>query len=329
MVRAILDADYVKHSAANAGEAKSIHVVHNVSGDELLLKNRTAFYGVGKGRDGGVLAEINKGRESPLLAEEYTIHDVQTPEPLANVLQIAKTMFEKTLRMAKADTHIAYLGKGDSQRVEQSTIIKYKGNRDNLVKPIHIEAVHEYLVKHAGCEVIEGIEADDQCVIMGYNTKNTVLLGVDKDYYGSPVNFLNCNKPQEGISNGAQFGALYRDPKGKVRGYGRMFMYHQICFADKIDNYAANSGCPKTPWGEVSSYNMLKDCTTDKEAFAAMKAVYQKLYPAPLTVVGWRGEPIEITWDYMLAENFQMARMLRWEGDVVSVPDLLTKMGLL
>ena len=40
-------------------------------------------------------------------------------------------------------------------------------------------------------------------------------------------------------------------------------------------------------------------------------------------------DEFEVDWLYVLRENFQMARMLRWEGDQVDAKDVLTKMGLL
>ena len=34
-------------------------------------------------------------------------------------------------------------------------------------------------------------------------------------------------------------------------------------------------------------------------------------------------------WLYCAEENFQMARMLRWENDVVSLKDVMTKFGVI
>ena len=145
---------------------------------------------------------------------------------------------------------------------------------------------------------------------------------------GSPALVYNPNHPEWGVIQCDQFGKLYKDEKGKVRGHGRLFLYHQVCFGDAIDHYKANSAS-KMKWGEVSSYKALVDCKSDKEAWVAMKAVYQKLYPTPVVVKGWRGNEIEVDWLYMLRENFTMARMLRWEGDEVDAKDVLDKMGLL
>lgn len=327
MVKAVIDMDAIKYAASSAGETRTIQVVHLPSGRENTFKNRTEFYG-GVKKDGGYLAQINKGRTSPFQIEEFQITDVQTPDKIENVYHLAKMMTEKWLRAVQADEHIGFLGKGDSWRLDASTILKYKGNREDMLRPVYLEEVAEYLKRNYNVEVVEGLEADDWCVIESYRKPATILLAIDKDAMGSPAQVYNPNHPEWGVINCDTFGALYKDEKGKVRGHGRMFLYHQVCSGDSIDNYKANSASD-TKWGDAASFKALKDCKNDTEAWAAMKAVYQKLYPEKKVVTGWRGDQIEIDWLYMLRENFTMARMLRWEGDQVDAGDVLQKMGLL
>lgn len=326
MPHAIIDMDAIKYAAASAGEKRTINVIHKTSGRERPFKNRTEFWG-GPKRDGGWLATINE-QEIKFAPDDFEIHDVQTPDKLDNILYTARSMVERWIKSIQAETHVGFLGKGDSWRVERSTILKYKGNREDLIKPVYLTEVGDFLKRQFNVRVVSGLEADDHCVIAAYKKPTTIVLAVDKDSLGSPCRTYNPNRPEDGIVNGDCFGVLYKDDKGKVRGYGRLFLYHQICFGDKIDNYRANSACAMK-WGEVSSYNALKDCKNDREAWMAMKAVYQKLYPKPTTVKGWRGDEIEVDWLYMLRENFQMARMLRWEGDDVDAVDVLDKMALL
>lgn len=326
MPHAIIDFDAIKYAAASAGEKRTINVIHKTSGREKPFKNRTEFWG-GPKRDGGWLATINE-QEIKFAPDDFEIVDVQTPDKLENVLYTAKTMTERWIKSIQADTHVGFLGKGDSWRVERSTILKYKGNREDLTKPIYLDEVGDFLKRKFNVRVVTRLEADDWCVIEGYRKPTTIVLAVDKDSLGSPCRTYNPNRPEDGIINGDCFGALRKDDKGKVRGYGRLFLYHQICSGDSIDNYKANSAS-KIKWGDAGSYKALKDCTTDREAWAAMVAIYRKLYPEPVFVEGWRGDQILVDWLYMLEENFQMARMLRWEGDDVLAADVLDKMALL
>ena len=323
----IIDLDYVKYASASVGEKRSIIVTHKSSGREKEFNTRTEFYGRDKSKSGGWLGELNSNRESPFAVDEFEIIDRQIAEPIDHVLQIAKTQVEGDLKRLGTNKYKAFLGKGDSFRVELSTLKKYKDNRKDMLRPLHMDAVTEYLEKKFKAEIVTDIEADDRCVIEAYNNPNAVIQGLDKDYYGQPVKFFNVNRPDEGIQDCNKFGKLWLDDKGDVRGVGRIHLYWQVAGNDTSDNYAANC-FSDIKWAGKSAYKSLADCTTDTEAWNKLKEVFQHLYPEEKTVLGWRNDPINITWDYVLNECFMMARMLRFEGDEVSAYDVLQKMGI-
>lgn len=304
MVFAIIDFDWLKYTCAAVGEKRTILVTHTASGREMEFKNRTEFYGSNK--KGGWLAQRNANRTSPFEVSEFSITDIQTPEPVEFALHTAKNMLERALRIAGTKKYRGYLGKGDSFRVEESTVLKYKGNRKDLIKPVHLEALTEYLIGRWKAELVEGLEADDVCVIDCHKNDN-ILVSVDKDYYGCAVNYLNMNS--EKITACDTFGELTLNAKGDVKGYGRVFYYFQIASGDAIDNYKANSAS-EIKWANKSAYNALKGCKTDEEAVAKLVEVYKMLYPEPKTIKGWRGDDITVDWLYMLKENLNMARMM-------------------
>ena len=76
-----------------------------------------------------------------------------------------------------------------------------------------------------------------------------------------------------------------------------------------------------------SAYKALKDCTDDKEALQAIADSYQLLYPETKMFKGWRGNEFEIDWRYVFNENWDMARMLRWDGDFIVGTDVLERLG--
>lgn len=324
---AVIDLDYVKYSAASVGEKRSIIVTHKTSGREKEFNTRSEFYGRDKARTGGWLAELNSKRDSPFTLDEFTITDIQTPEPIDHVLQIAKTQVINDLKRIGTNKYKAFIGKGESFRVELSTLLKYKDNRKDMLRPLHMDAVTEYLERKFQAEVVTGLEADDWCVIAAYKDKNCVVQAIDKDYYGQPVKFFNVNRPDEGIQDCNQFGKLWLDDKDKVRGIGRMHLYWQMCSNDSSDNYAANC-FSDVRWAAKSAYKALVDCKTDQEAWCKMKEVFQMLYPMEKTVLGWRNEPINITWDYVLNEMFMMARMQRTETEQLNAYNVMDKFGV-
>lgn len=330
-MKAVIDLDFVKYAIASVGEDRTIVVTHTPSGKQKEFKTRTEFYGHHSKKAGGWLGEVNKSRVeknlSPFAVDEFTIEDKQViSEPIENILHSAKLMVESALAQSRATDYAAYSGKGDSFRVELSTLLKYKGTRENLAKPLLLEEVTNYLNRKYNAKIITGIEVDDRCVIDTYSNPNSFILGIDKDYYGAGTKFFNVNRPEEGIVDCSGFGYLKEDGK-KIRGAGRLFKYFQVLSQDTSDNYAANCMSDKK-WADKSAFKALKDCSDDKEAFVALKESFQLLYPEPKIVTGWRGDEIKIDWLYVLQECWNMAHMLRWENDYVDVESVMRKLNV-
>lgn len=327
---AIIDLDMFLHHAANAGEKKTVIAKHKKTGWEKEFSNRTEIYGHWKKKQGGWIAELNKSREpeKQVSPDDFEYLDVQSPEPLENVLQIAKTMVEKAIKMSGASSYKAFMGKGDSFRVERSTLLKYKGNRENLLVPVYKLEVAEYLQRKYKAEYVSEIESDDACTMAAYKQPNKFVLAEDKDFWSQPNKVFNVNSPERGIVDCDKFGSLWRDKEGKVRGEGRLHLLWQVASQDDSDNYKAHCFSDQ-PWGAVTAYEWLKDCKNDKEGFTKLKEIFQYLYPEPKEVQGWRGDNITISWDYVMDEMFDMARMHRFPNDFVRCSDVLKKMEIL
>jgi hypothetical protein len=324
---AIIDADVIKYAAAFVGQKNGIVVTHPTIGVEKAFNNRTEFYGHHAKKAGGWLAEYNQDRDSPLLPSEFTIEETVDPEPIENVLHTCKMMYKSMHECIKATKHKGFIGKGDSFRVERSTLLKYKGTRP-MTKPVHLDAVFDYLENRLKCEVIEVEETDERVVQECYKKPHCVATGEDKDYYGQPVRLFNINRPEEGIIDCTGFGKLWLDDKGDVRGYGRMWLYFQTLSKDDIDNYAANC-FSDVRWGPKSAYKLLSPCLDDKEALQSLVGGFKTLYPEPKTVIGWREQPIDIDWLYVAQECFTMARMRRIRGEPeVMLTDVFQRLGV-
>lgn len=327
LTHAIVDGDMFRYAAAFVGDKKSIHV-SGPAGYEGVFKNRTAFWGHHGKKAGGELKIINSTRESPWMPEEFTIEDIVVPDPIENVLHTAKSMVDRIFRENGVKTYEFLMGKGESQRVALSTLEKYKGDRDNVPKPTHLESVGDYLAQRYHADIIVGHETDDECVIRGYRQPHKYVMGEDKDYWGCPIKFLDLNRTERGIVDCNKLGMLFLDAKKKVRGEGRMHFYWQVISQDDVDCYKANC-FSDIEWGQMSAYNTLVGCKTDQECWQAMVDTFKYLYPVPKTVVGWRGEPIDIDWLYVMQEMVNMAHMKRTADEKpLNVKDILDKMGV-
>lgn len=323
---AVIDLDLYKYHAAAAGEKRSVRVINKSTGKSREFANRTEFYGDWRKKEGGVLAKMNEQRDSPLTWEDYEYEDIQRPDPIKNVLHTAKVMVEKDLKLSGAKSFKAFLGEGESFRVGLSTLLQYKDREANL-KPVLLDEVTEYLQKKFKADVVSHIECDDAVVMECFKQPKNFAMIEDKDFWGCPINVWDRNQQDRGIVDCNKFGHLFLDSKGKVRGEGRIHLYFQIASEDSTDNYKANC-FSDIKWAAKSAYKELVDCKNDKEAWEALVNIFKKLYPEPKIVKGWRGDEIEIDWKYVMNEQFQMARMLRFENDNLHIDDVLSKMGV-
>lgn len=338
MTTLLYDFDPVLFAAACIGEKRTIQVVHRASGDEYEFDTRTSFYGHWKAKAGGYLAEYNKGKESPRLPEEFDITDVQTPEPLEHCIHTMNSMIRGYNERLGSNTYYGYSGKGQVFRHDLATILEYKGNRKNLLRPVHLTAMKDYLVQKHDCRIVELIECDDACSSDSYaayqkwkksksDADKLILVMAEKDYLQCAGHIYNTSNGGDVCSHEG-FGWLELNEKGSVKGRGRMWHYHQCLSNDVSDNYAANSASDMK-WAEKSSFKLLGDCKNDREAFEALVKGYKTLYPSQKTIKGWRGDDIEIDWLYVLTENFNLSKMLRTRDEKPTVvKDVLDKLNI-
>ncbi len=325
---AVFDYDAIAFRAAAATEKKQIRAVHKKSGDEKVFKSRTELWGHWKKKEGGWLAEQRKSGID-VTWEDYDIIDFSEPEPIQNAIQITKKLISTAVSDVSATNYYGYIGGAENFRIERSTLIKYKGQRDDLVKPKHLEDIKRYIQTHHAGEIAKGVEADDLVagdVYGGFVSGTRVIgVGLDKDYKGCEGIWWNfVNKKLLHVKG---LGELFRDKEGAVDGYGRLFKYWQICYGDDADNYFA-ACASRQPNGEVTAYDALKGAKTDKEAWEKIVKHFKRLYPEPTIVTGWRGDPIKIDWLYVLQEMTDMAHMQRWAGDCIHVKSVLDKLGV-
>ena len=338
MTRAVFDYDYLKYSIASVCEKRSIVVTHRESGNEKEFPTRTEFYGHYLKKSGGWLAERNKERteqgKEPWVAEDFDIADKQVAEPVSHMNNIVKAHINGVVKALGASSYYGYIGKGESWRVGASTILEYKGQRKENIKPLMLDEIEDYLRRRHDAEIITGLEADDMVIIDSVKNPKLTIVGVDKDYNGcEPINLFNpdtMSMPLRIEGLGKLWIEEKKNSKGKiekkVRGMGRKFFYFQILSGDESDNYCANSATD-TKWGDMGTFKLLDSCGNDAECWQAIFAGYKKLYPEPKEITGWRGDKFMVDWKYVLNENCVMAYMLRTPDDKFEIQQVFDMVG--
>jgi len=172
-----------------------------IDGDILVY--RIGFASESKGEDGVVIAD-----------------------PVSFALHSMKKYLYSIYKGAGATSVELILTGKDNFR--DKVIPDYKGNRKDTSKPIHYQAIRDYMVNSLGAIVIDGMECDDY---MSLNqTDETCIASLDKDLKicsGSHYNFVKGEfstvTPEEGILNfyGQMLSGDATDYIAGIKGIGK------------------------------------------------------------------------------------------------------------
>ena len=185
--------------------------------------------------------------------------------PLSFAIELLHNTIDKILEDTKSDEYILYLtGKGNFREGVAKTV-PYKGNRSGK-KPVHYQALRDYMIDELGAALVEGQEADDE--MASSQAKDTVIATIDKD-------LLQCPGKHYDIATGRKI--LSKDPGelkiegNKCIGTGFKFFCYQVLVGDTVDNYKGipNVGCKK-------GYGILKDCKSERDCWKAVLKAYRE-----------------------------------------------------
>lgn len=146
-------------------------------------------------------------------------------EPIANLYGGVKATIESLLREVGATQYELFLtGQGNFR---DSVYPEYKGNRKDSVQPTRKHEVRDYMIRHKGAMVVDGMEADDACGMAMYAlpVSRTVLIRQDKDFDMIRGNQFHWHKAHRanGIFNISEIEADRN-------------LYRQILKGDSTDN---------------------------------------------------------------------------------------------
>lgn len=174
---ALIDGDIIKYQAGFASDQK----IYTLNGSEFEYKKDAQYH-----------AKVHK-----LSEDDITVR--AEAEPVEYCLSSVKKMIKSIMEAVDAQECRIFLTGKDNFREKVAVTLPYKGNRDDAHKPIHYQAIHDYLVNVWKAEVVDGQEADDMLSITQYTEwkhndetnldgtlSDTIICSVDKDLLGTP-----------------------------------------------------------------------------------------------------------------------------------------------
>jgi len=181
----------------------------------------------------------------------FSSNDLEAPDAEAKVDELIDTIIEDT-EFISTDYQVYLTGKGNF-RFDIAKTLKYKGNRKDAVKPIHLQHIRDYLTTKYEATVSEGEEADDLIAIAATKIgMKAVVASIDKDMLQIPCFHYNLTRRE--LSAVGEFS-------------GTKFFYTQILTGDKADNIKGLHRC-----GPVKAGKILAECDTEMKLWDCLEA---------------------------------------------------------
>lgn len=329
----VIDADWLAFLVSSALEKKSVKVYDENNVFVKEYKNRTKFKDDTKNFNSNFRIE-----DSQSLPSNYK----------NNMAFLVKNKIKSFLVSTNCQDYLLALGGPTNFRNDLKLPCQYKGSRKDLIKPLSLYEVRDYLKDNFKCIISDGEEADDiiskyQFMSFKDRSRRVVACTLDKDARGTPGYLYNPNENKLVFIEG--LGFVERTAKEsaagkktyKFYGEGRKWFYSQLLTGDKADDYypcdihkqITNNDSKSPLITDLKCFNMLKDCTTDKECWEAIVSVYRGWYENISAWKDWQGNEVKGDWIDILQMYVDVVHMRRFDKDRVDVRSVLTKFELI
>lgn len=201
------------------------------------------------------------------------VHEV-IPQPLAFALQNVRTVCDALADRFEGPMEFYIGGKGNF-RNELATILPYKGNRSEFMKPFYYKEIRDYLLERYNAILVEGQETDDAVGIRATELGDEcIIVTTDKDLDTIPGWHYNWVKKN----------LYYVKEIDSYRAF-----YSQLLTGDSTDNIPGLAGV-----GPKTAAKILKGYTKPRGMFQAVLAEYVTRCPCGFMGRGIKAALLEI-----------------------------------
>ena len=335
----VIDLDYICFKVAAVLEEKSVQIygITETDGDNYLIgtyKNRTEY------------------KKSEEYIEDYIVKDCQElkKDYKSSMTFLLRKFIEDIRKATKSEEVVLAAGGTTNFRDRLPSPQKYKGNRDDVLKPLALKECKEYAANTYITVRGEDEEADDIISMFQYRSYydkiyKIVVATPDKDslqtqgYLYNPESSKGMALNSVDLIEGLGKVSLIEKPKKmKLHFKGRIVVYCQaFLLGDSTDNYqpcanykALNAIDKQSSLlTEKKVYELLKDCTTDKECLSIIHNIWLDWYK---DIKGWKdysGNWVEGDYIDLMQIYWDLAFMRRFPNDKVCVRTMLKNLGIL
>lgn len=313
--------DVVSFRSAAAAESRTVEVIHKASNRSKIFTTRTAF------------KDFLKAKNFEYKVEDYEFVDIQTEEDISHPMHSMKMQVKKMKEVVKPDEVRLFIGGSGNFRDDLPLPEKYKSNRKDSIRPVHLDECKEFASRGMGAEVVDGCEVDDAVYYVGrkYIEKGykVVLATIDKDsHWHEGFWIYNFTKEDEKPWLVPEIGELWIGADKKVKGKGFLWFAFQLCYGDRVDALNPMQVAGIKGFGEKSVYDLLKDCKTKQEALDVVVKQYQNWYKDNPEYTDWKGEKHIATPHFMMQLFFRGVRMMSTPTDELDLIEFCKREGL-
>lgn len=317
----IYDGDILAFRASAVAEERSVLATHIPTGKEKVFKNKTE------------LKDSLKSKGKEYKPEDFDFKDIQEPLPESVAFKIMKNKILQTNSDLFADEYVITLSGKSNFRDLLPLPTKYKDNRTGI-RPLHLKACKEHLWKKFNSRVAMHEEADDVQIYTAYEYYKQgytpIVATIDKDanaYSGiSLYDFTTEGSEVRLIPDGPGYlEVIQKDKTKKVKGLGLAWYCFQSLVGDKTDTIYPYELANVKGFGEISAYNILKDCKTEQDLLLAVLNTYKEWYPDKFLYKDWQGNEHEADYLSVMQMYHKCIRMKETKDDTLNLQEFYSR----
>ena len=278
----IVDGDIACYKIASVTEFKYLYT--SSEGEEYKVKSKKSF--------------LAYCEENDLDINSFSVVHTQIAEPVSYAIKSINDSMIKVMEYCGCNRIEYYIGGSGNFRNEIPLPVQYKTNRTETVRPIHLTALKDYLIKYKGAKKVCTQEADDivnnrmrtlnkqgiRCVL--YSNDKDCMQNVDYD-------LLNFNPDKADIIVSKKGVGELIDRGKDVKGSGLKWLILQTLLGDEIDGFTPKVFFNKKYAGK-SFYKDFNNCKTEVEVLEKFVEVVKRLVPDSVSYTSFTGQLMEL-----------------------------------